>query len=112
MRGDEMAETAVTGFFESLQERLAKNPAKLAGLNCVYQFRIGDASYNVAFADGNAVVAEGEAPAPSCTVTMAENDFLSLVSGKLNGQMAFMTGKLKVAGDFGLALKLESLLKA
>jgi putative sterol carrier protein len=107
-----MAETTVTGFFESLQEKLAKDPAKLAGLSCVYQFRVEDASYNVTFVDGKAVVAKGEASAPSCTVTMAENDFLALLSGKLNGQMAFMTGKLKVAGDFGLALKLESLLKA
>jgi putative sterol carrier protein len=39
---------------------------------------------------------------------MAETDFLDLVSGKLNGQMAFLTGKLKVAGDMGLALKLGS----
>lgn len=107
-----MAETTVTGFFESLQEKLAKNAAKLAGLNCVYQFRVGDSSYNVAFTDGNAVVAKGEASAPNCTVTMVDDDFLALLSGKLNGQMAFMTGKLKVAGDFGLALKLESLLKA
>jgi putative sterol carrier protein len=107
-----MAETTVTGFFESLQEKLAKNAGKLAGLNCVYQFRVGGASYNVTFTDGNAVVAKGEAPAPNCTVTMADDDFLALLSGKLNGQMAFMTGKLKVAGDFGLALKLESLLKA
>jgi putative sterol carrier protein len=107
-----MAETTVTGFFESLQEKLAKNAGTLAGLNCVYQFRVGDASYNVAFTDGNAVVAKGEASAPNCTVTMADDDFLALLSGKLNGQMAFMTGKLKVAGDFGLALKLESLLKA
>jgi len=107
-----MAETTVTGFFESLQEKLARNAAKLAGLNCVYQFRVGNGSYNVTFTDGNAVVAKGEASAPSCTVTMAEDDFLSLLSGKLNGQMAFMTGKLKVAGDFGLALKLESLLKS
>jgi putative sterol carrier protein len=43
---------------------------------------------------------------------MADDDFLALLSGKLNGQMAFMTGKLKVAGDLGLALKLESLLRA
>ena len=107
-----MAGTAVTEFFESLQEKLAKRAGKLAGLTCVYQFRIGDASYNVAFTDGNAVVLKGEAPAPNCTVTMAEDDFLSLLSGKLNGQMAFMTGKLKIAGDFGLALKLESVLSA
>ncbi|NJD61919.1 MAG: SCP2 sterol-binding domain-containing protein [Deltaproteobacteria bacterium] len=107
-----MAETTVTGFFESLQEKLAKNAPKLAGLTCVYQFKVGEANYNVAFTDGVAAVSRGEAPAPACTVTMAEGDFLDLVSGKLNGQMAFMTGKLKVAGDFGLALKLESLLKA
>ncbi len=42
---------------------------------------------------------------------MAENDFLEMLSGKLNSQMAFMTGKLKVAGDMGLALKLGSFLK-
>lgn len=107
-----MAETAVTEFFESLEEKLAKSAGKLAGLTCVYQFRVGEASYHVDFTNGNAVVAKGDAPAPNCTVTMAEPDFLALLSGKLNGQMAFMTGKLKIAGDFGLALKLESFLTA
>jgi putative sterol carrier protein len=107
-----MAETTAAEVFESLQEKLAKNAAKLAGLTCVYQFRVGEALYNVTFTDGNARVAKGEASAPNCTVTMAESDFLALLSGKLNAQMAFMTGKLKVAGDFGLALKLESLLRA
>jgi len=107
-----MAETNVAAFFESLQERLEPKAEKLSGLNGVYQFRIGDNLYNVAFKDGRAAVAKGETPAPHCTVTMADEDFLALLSGKLNSQMAFMTGKLKVAGDFGLALKLESLLRA
>jgi hypothetical protein len=35
-----------------------------------------------------------------------------MVNGKLNGQMAFMTGKLKIAGDMGLALKLQNLFKS
>ncbi len=107
-----MAEPGVVEFFGSLEDRLKASAGKLSGMNCVYQFKVGDGSYNVAFADGNAKVAKGEASAPNCTVTLAESDFMDLVSGKLNGQMAFMTGKLKVAGDFGLALKLESLLKA
>jgi len=107
-----MAETRVVEFFGSLEEKLKGSASKLSGLNCVYQFKVGDASYNVAFADGKAKVAPGEVSVPNCTVTMAEPDFLDLVSGKLNGQMAFMTGKLKVAGDFGLALKLETLLKS
>lgn len=107
-----MAENTAAAFFDSLEEKLKASAGKLSGLTCVYQFKVGDAGYNVVFADGNAKVAKGELPAPNCTVTMAESDFMDLVSGKLNGQMAFMTGKLKVAGDFGLALKLESLLKA
>lgn len=107
-----MAETGVTEFFESLQGRLAQSASKLAGMNCIYQFRVGDAIYNVTLTDGVGGVAKGEAPTPNCTITMADADFLALVSGKLNGQMAFMTGKLKIAGDFGLALKLETLLKA
>lgn len=103
-----MADLTVKGFFDGLAAKLAAKPEKLAGMDCVYQFRVGDAAYNVGLKGGKAEVAAGEAAAPNCTVTMAEGDFLDLVSGKLNGQMAFLTGKLKVAGDMGLALKLGS----
>jgi putative sterol carrier protein len=104
----QMAETTVKGFFEGLSDKLGAKPEKIAGMSCVYQFRVTDAAWNVKLADGKVAVAEGEASSPNCTITMAEADFLDLVSGKLNGQMAFLTGKLKVAGDMGLALKLGS----
>jgi len=103
-----MAENTVKGFFDGLAQKLNAKPEKIAGMNCVYQFRVADAAWSVKFADGKAGVAEGESPSPNCTITMAEADFLDLISGKLNGQMAFLTGKLKVAGDMGLALKLGS----
>ncbi len=105
-----MAETTVQEFFEGLAEKLNGKPEKIAGMKCVYQFRVGNAAYRVALDEGKAGVAAGEAVSPNCTVTMAEPDFLDLISGKLNGQMAFLTGKLKVAGDMGLALKLGSFL--
>ena len=104
----QMAETTVKGFFEGLSDKLNAKPEKVAGMSCVYQFRVADAAWNVKLVEGKAAVAEGEVPSPNCTITMAEADFLDLVSGKLNGQMAFLTGKLKVAGDMGLALKLGS----
>jgi len=107
-----MAETSVKGFFESLESKLNSDPSKLTGMDAVYQFQVGDNTYSVTMKKGKASVTPDAASSPNCSVTMAENDFLELVAGRLNGQMAFMTGKLKVAGDMGLALKLESFLKA
>jgi putative sterol carrier protein len=56
-------------------------------------------------------VQHGKHAAPNITISMTESDYLDMINGKLNGQMAFMTGKLKIAGDMGLALKLQSLFK-
>jgi len=57
-------------------------------------------------------VQSGACEKPNITLTMKESDYLDMINGKLNGQMAFMTGKLKFAGDMGLALKLQSLFKS
>lgn len=54
-------------------------------------------------------VKEGKHPAPSITVSMAGQDYLDMVNGTLNPTSAFMSGKLKVAGDMGLAVKMQSL---
>ena len=45
------------------------------------------------------------------TVTISWDDFIALSEGKLDGMMAFMQGKLKIAGDMMIAQKLPALLK-
>ncbi|XP_039339681.1 sterol carrier protein 2 isoform X5 [Mauremys reevesii] len=44
-----------------------------------------------------------------CTITMADSDLLALMTGKINPQTAFFQGKLKVSGNMGMAMKLQSL---
>ena len=43
------------------------------------------------------------------TLQIASQDWLDMLSGKQSGQMLFMSGKLKVKGDMGLAMKLGSM---
>ncbi len=46
-----------------------------------------------------------------CTLKMAFSDFDDMINGKLDGMTAFMTGKLKIEGDMGVAMKLQSILR-
>jgi acyl-CoA dehydrogenase len=45
-----------------------------------------------------------------CLVNIKAEDMEALMAGKLNPMMAFMSGKIKVKGDMGVAMKLQSFL--
>ena len=102
--------TSVGDVFKEMPNRFNANAAK--GMKAVYQFDLtgdGGAKYNVAIDDGKINVQEGAHASPNITLTMAASDYLDMVNGKLNPQMAFMSGKLKIAGDMGLAMKMAQL---
>ena len=44
-----------------------------------------------------------------CTISATEETFAKIVAGESNPTSAYMTGKLKIAGDMGAALKLQKL---
>ena len=85
---------------------------KAAGVNATIQYDItGDhgGTWHAVIKDGKCTVSPGAASAPTLTVTMSSQDWLDMTGGKLSGQSAFMTGKLKLKGDMGLAMKIGSL---
>ncbi|MHA6324461.1 SCP2 sterol-binding domain-containing protein [Roseivivax sp. CAU 1753] len=46
-----------------------------------------------------------------CTIRISEANLERLLTGKLHPMTAFATGKIKVSGDVGVAMKLSQLLK-
>jgi len=49
---------------------------------------------------------------PDATIKVSDDDFMQMAAGKLNGQKAFMKGKLKVQGQMMLATKLDGLFRS
>lgn len=49
---------------------------------------------------------------PDVTMTVADGDLVEIASGALSPQVAYMKGKLKLAGNIMLAQKLGPLLKS
>ena len=94
-------------FFEGLEARV--DPAKTAGMTNSYVFDIdGAGTWKVDVDDGNVSVAEGGGDADA-TISASEETFEQIASGDLNATTAYMTGKLKIQGDMGAAMKLQKL---
>jgi putative sterol carrier protein len=102
----------IKAIFDAMPTQINADAAK--GMNSTIQFKLtgdGGGDYYVEIKDGAAKVSQGTHASPNMTMTLAAQDYVDLIGGKLNGQMAFMSGKLKIAGDMGLAMKMQTLFK-
>lgn len=94
-------------FFDTLESRI--DAGKTAGMNTSYLFEIeGAGTWKVVVADGTVSVSEGVGEA-DVTIRTSPETFSAIASGEQNPTTAYMTGKLKVEGDMGAALKLQKL---
>ena len=95
-------------FFDTLESRV--DASKAQGINASYLFDVtGAGAWKVDVQDASGVTVTEGATDAGTTITIAEDDFDRLVAGELNPMTAFMTGKLKVKGDMGAAMKLQKL---
>jgi putative sterol carrier protein len=101
-----MAET-VQEFFANLASRA--DTSKTAGMTNSYVFDIeGAGQWTVDVADGTVSVKEGGGDA-DVTISSSQETFEKIVAGEQNPTSAYMTGKLKIKGDMGAAMKLQKL---
>jgi putative sterol carrier protein len=98
---------------KELMQRMpgAFQPEKAEGVDTVLQYHLtgeegGD--WIVTIQDGQCKVVEGVAENPSMTLTADAQDYKDVILGRINAMQAFMTGKLKLAGDLAMAMKIPT----
>ncbi|MHB8468154.1 MAG: SCP2 sterol-binding domain-containing protein [Gaiellaceae bacterium] len=103
-----MAET-VQEFFANLSSRA--DSSKTAGMSNSYLFDIdGAGQWKVDVDDGAVTVIEGDGGGDAdVVISTSEETFAKIVAGEQNPTSAYMTGKLKIKGDMGAAMKLQKL---
>jgi putative sterol carrier protein len=101
---------------EMVFERMpsALDTSRAGTTNATIQFDLSGESggkWWVKIHDGKAESGKGDAESPNLTITMDARDYVKMSLGQLDGTQAFMTGKLKIKGDMGLAIKMQTLFR-
>lgn len=104
-----MAQTAQ----EIFEHITTLDTSRVQGINAVMFFDLsgeGGGQWTLTLKDDGVTVENGKTATPNVTFSMAAQDFIAVANGTLNPVSAFMQGKVRISGDIGLAMRLQSLL--
>lgn len=99
--------------FEKVERKLSEKSGELSELRAVYKFELkgpDGGTWIVDLREESLGVRETDEEA-QCTFKGTDSNFIDLFTGKLKPERALLTGKIKMSGDIGLAMKLSQLLK-
>lgn len=93
----------------AIKEVIEKQAGNIDPLGAVIKFVLDDKPILIDGTGDTNTVSEEDNEA-DCTIITSAETIAKLKSGDLNPMMAVMSGKIKIKGDMGLAMKLQSLL--
>jgi putative sterol carrier protein len=89
-------------------------PDKAGSTNAAIQFDLtgeNAGKWFVKIGDGTATSGQGEVENPNLTLSADSTDYVKIFTGQLDPTAAFMSGKLKIKGDMGLAIRMQSMFR-
>ncbi|EJD48917.1 sterol-binding protein [Auricularia subglabra TFB-10046 SS5] len=107
--------SAIGSSFEGASD--AEKKAQIKKVNAIFEMQLKNgagkqATWTIDLKKTGTVYKGPAKPKADVTIIMDDATFVDLATGKLDGQKAFMTGKLKAKGNIMLATKLDSVFKA
>ncbi|PVF93241.1 putative peroxisomal protein POX18 [Serendipita vermifera] len=104
---------AIADAFSTLSD--AEKKAQINKVKGIFQFQIKndegkEENWTIDLKKEGAIYKGPAKPKADVTIILSDETFVQLADGKLDGQKAFMTGKLKTKGNMMLATKLGPVL--
>lgn len=102
----------VAHFFEAMPARLI--PEKAKGVEATLSYNItgkGGGKWTITIRDGRMTLSEGILKSPRVYIVARDGDYHDIVTGKLDGVTAVITGKMQVEGDVGFMAELRQMMK-
>jgi putative sterol carrier protein len=93
--------------FDGMRQSFRANKAK--GVHARYQWDLSGPNggqWWIDVNDGAYKMGKGKIDHPNVTVVATDKDWVAVCNGQLGGTWAYLTGRLKVRGDQGVARKL------
>lgn len=94
---------------ETITSEFQKRADVIDPIGATFKFQLDDMTIYVD-GTGESNIVTNEDKEAACTIATDMDTFMALQKGDMNPMMAVMTGKVKIKGDMGLAMKLQSLL--
>ena len=99
--------------FAQIKEKIENNADLVNEVGAIFQFDVAGVSggtWTVDLKNAPGSVSDSENSDADCVISVSEDDFVGIMTGAVDPQMAFMMGRIKVAGNFMLATKLRALM--
>lgn len=109
----QMDDPSIQQIIDAMPSRF--NPEATNGADLVLQFRLSGEQARTFYADisgQHCAVRDGEHTEPTLTLKMSDTTYVDMVMGRLTGQQAFFTRKLRYEGPIALAIRLHKFFTA